>query len=497
MAGDSVSVISQITVRCANETSWTALESSFPLGPLDLLVTPGIPIAAVFVYKQATEVEIIPVERLQRALTLLLDYYPHLTGRLQVDQSGGTHHITHLGTGAELFVARCSERLESFSSPEVGRVLLQNLPDAGNALCAPFDPSPEGVARDPMFTVQHTRFACGAVALGVRVLHTLCDADGFFQLVYDLAELYRGLLSSENDPTAGIPLLARPPHIKPYTSDGDLTPEERQGALAFQPSMFYLEPSVDAVDAPADTAPTDGSVDTTASSGPPPAPTVGRFLRFSSSELKSIKARATNPNVSDGWISTFEALSAHLYQRVHRARMQLHAKDPSHGALSVPNFLTPVNIRTRAGLPARYFANALICAHTASLPPALLTEGPLWQVAEALHALTRAPGFTSSDELQSTVRWLAAQPDKRRIREGFEYGNGSLMLSQWNKFDMYGDSVFEAAPVLVSTPFTPISLLDGLGYFLPIPGLDAGAIDVSLALSGPVWEFFDRDEPME
>ncbi|KAJ7129232.1 transferase family-domain-containing protein [Mycena epipterygia] len=463
MANNSVSVISQITVRCANETSWTALESPFPLGPLDL-VSPGIPIAVVFVYKQATEVEIIPVERLQRTLTLLLDYYPHLTGRLQVDPNGGTDYITHLGTGAELFVARCSERLESFSSPEVGRVLLQNLPDAGNALFAPFDPSPEGVARDPMFTVQHTRFACGAVALGVRVLHILCDADGIFQLVHDLAELYRGLLSFENDPTAGIPSLARPPHIKSYTSGGDLTPEERQGALAFQPSLFYLEPSVDAVDALADTIPTDGSVDTTASSAPPPAPTVGRFLRFSSSELKSIKARATSPNASDGWISTFDALSAHLYQRVHRARMQLHAQNPSHGALSVPNFLTP---------------------------------GPLWQVAEALDALTRVPGFTSSGELQSTVRWLAAQPGRRRIRQGFSYGNGSLMLSQWNKFDMYGDSVLEAVPVLVSTPYTPISLVDGLGYFLPIPGPDAGAIDVNLALSGPVWEFFDRDEPIE
>ncbi|KAJ7129246.1 hypothetical protein C8R44DRAFT_776262 [Mycena epipterygia] len=61
---------------------------------------------------------------------------------------------------------------------------------------------------------------------------------------------------------------------------------------------------------------------------------------------------------------------------------------------------------------------------------------PLWKIAEALHPLTRAPALTSSDELHSTVRWLAAQPDKRQIRQGFHYGSGSLILSQWNKFDV-------------------------------------------------------------
>ncbi|PBK73851.1 hypothetical protein ARMSODRAFT_651933 [Armillaria solidipes] len=441
MTSDSVSVISRHTVRCANEGSWTSLDSIFPLGPLDQLVAPSVPIAVVFVYTSSPGVELIPVERLERSLTLLLDYYPHLTGRLQINSSDGTPEISRLGTGAELFVARCSERLDASD-----RIVLPNLPGAGNALLAPFDPSLEGVCRDPIFTVQHTRFACGGVALGVRLHHITGDADGFFQLVGDLAELYRNGTSS----------LARPPHIRSYLSE--LTPEERVAALDFEPSQFYVEQS----------------------------PAFASYPVTSPSHV-----RPTDPS-SDSWISTFDALCAHLYQRVYRARLQLRAKDPTLPELSPPDFLTPVNLRSRIGLPPRYFPNALHCQYT-SLSHDLLANGPLWQVAKALHDLTRTTSTTSKEEVDRTYRWIAAQPDKRKIKQGFRYGSGSLMLSQWNKMDMYADSVFDVAPVLVAPPFTPISLVDGLGYFIPT-GEQGGDIDVALSLSEPIWEFIDQDE---
>ncbi len=108
-SSESVAVTSKHTVRSANETSWTALQSPFRLGPLNALILPYVPIAVVLVYEQTADVELIPVERLECALTRLLDYYPHLTGRLQVNPSDGAAEIARLGTGAELFIARCSE----------------------------------------------------------------------------------------------------------------------------------------------------------------------------------------------------------------------------------------------------------------------------------------------------------------------------------------------------------------------------------------------------
>ncbi|KDQ12476.1 hypothetical protein BOTBODRAFT_34444 [Botryobasidium botryosum FD-172 SS1] len=499
-SADSVSVTSRHTVRCANEASWTALDSPFRLGPFDQLVSPSIPVAVVFVYKQPAltiDTEIIPVERLQRALTLLLDYYPHLTGRLQIDPSDGTPEITRLGTGAELFVAQCSERLDALSSS--GRILMPSLPAAGNALFAPFDAALEGVCRDPIFTVQHTRFACGGVALGVRLLHKVCDADGFFQLVRDLAELYRGIRSFEvyDDPTSGVPSLTHPPHIRPYMSEligGDMAPEERQAALDVQPSLFHVQSSTEAGAGGA-------SFSVATSSPSSPAPIVGRFMRFSSRELSALKTHATDPNSggpsSDSWISTFDALSAHLYQSVYRARLQLRVEDPKQGEMSPPNFLTPVNVRNRFGLPPRYFPNALICTYT-GVPPDVLASGPLWQVAKVLHDLTRTSSTTSKEEMNQTLKWIAMQPDKQKIRQGFLYGNGSLMISQWNKVDMYAGTRFEVPPTLVSTPFTPISLVDGLAYFLPTEEQgtagDTGAIDVNLSLSEPLWGIIDQDE---
>jgi hypothetical protein len=152
---DLVSVTSRHTVCCANKSSWTALDSPFCLGPLDQLAVTYVPIAVVFVYKQllsTPEVELISVERLQSALTLLLDHYPHLTGRLKINTSDGTREITRLGTGTELLVAQCSEQLDAFSSPgsiSLGRISMQDLPGAGNALLAPFDPPLRASAATP------------------------------------------------------------------------------------------------------------------------------------------------------------------------------------------------------------------------------------------------------------------------------------------------------------------------------------------------------------
>ncbi|GME34446.1 hypothetical protein BOTBODRAFT_34444 [Neofusicoccum parvum] len=469
----SVTVLSKHIIQCAHEESLATIPSPFKLGPLDQLVNLSVPIAVVFTYKSG-----IAVDRLQRALARLLDYYPHLTGRLHISEEDGTREMTALGSGAELLVAECTSRLDAFSSPV-------DLPGrGGNALCAPFDPSLEAVCRDPQFTIQHTRFACGGVALGVRLHHTLCDSDGFFQLVRDLAELYRSI-GPDPDSTPGA--LAHPPCIRGYLSEllYDMPPDDRKAALEYQPSLFHVDPTPAAAAAPA--PPTTIST---------PPPVVGRIIRISGAELAALKAHATNPNGSS-WISTFDALAAHLWQTLYRARLQLRAASPSVSSSPLSTaFLTSVNHRARLPTPPHHFPNCLFTPHT-TFPHADLATAPLWQLAQTMHALTRHPSAAAAT---ATARWIAAQPDKRRIRWGFPGGEGAFMFSAWSKFDAYRGTAFEAGapPVGVAQPFSPINMLDGLAYTLPTEaqgrGEEAEGVDLWLAVREPVWGVLGEGE---
>lgn len=495
-----VRVDGRYTIQCANEESLNAVESPFKLGPMDHLLLPFVSIAVVFVYKQPElnrNSKLISIERLQRALRLLLNYYPHLTGRLQLDPCSQTYEIARLGTGAELFVARCGARLDEMHSSS-GRILMPNLPATGNALLAPFDPTVEGACRDPIFTIQHTRFACGGVSLGVRLNHKTCDSEGFFQLFRDLAEIYRGL-SSFPDGAHRRPL-ARPPHIRSYLWEPDaMTPKDQQAALRFQPSMYHIEQR------------SDEEPDGPFCFDLPPVnpPVVGRVLRFSSRGLAALKAQAIDPSGYE-WVSTFEALSAYLYQRVYRARLQLlmsQGKSSLEAASELsPAFLTPINLRgpTRLNLPARYFPNAVTAPYI-NVPHDLLADSPLWKVAKALHDWIRSFDLR---ETKQTIQWIVAQPDKSRIKQSFQLGHYPFIVSQWTGFSMYTGVDFDVdqhgdaiPPALVSPPFTPMSLVDGLALFLsteeqlqPSSSNNRGAIDVNLPLSEPLWFILDQDE---
>jgi hypothetical protein len=76
------------------------------------------------------------------------------------------------------------------------------------------------------------------------------------------------------------------------------------------------------------------------------------------------------------------------------------------------------------------------------------------------------------------------------VSTGFAHGSGSLLVSQWNKFDLYS-TIFETAPVLASTPFTPWTLLDGLVYFLPAKA--DGDRKLCMGLTEETWTILEAD----
>lgn len=490
-----IAVLSRKSVTSADPATLETLETPFRLGPLDSLVAPFIPVPAIFIFANsnfsdasdldAGNAQLLPLDRLERALALLLNSYPQLTGRLSL-QPDGTPLLDRLGSGADLVSAECNASLSSFPrTGEDGNRTLADFPEGGNTLLPPFNPSLEAVFSDPVLVIQHTRFACGSVSLGIRTLHRICDADGYFILVTDLAELYRKLSAGEEAPK-----LSREPVIRPYLAEfkaDAVSVQERERVLSYEPELFYIEKKVPGTEGGIFPAEQDSAKEDGQPSSPPP-PVTGRFMHFSAAELAALKAHATDPS-HPGFITTFDALTAHLHQRVYLARQKLRQSDPTQAPLSPPDLLSPVNIRSRFGLGERYFGNALITTFS-QIPGDTLSSAPLSEIAQSIHAMVRSPATTSKTEMESTLAWISAQPDRHQIRQKFRFGSGSFMASQWNKTDMY--PIFDVKPSLVSSPFTAISLVDGLVYYLANAAGD-GSIEVNLALSEPVWGVLEGD----
>lgn len=496
-------------------TSIQSLLEPYQLGPSDFLVSTAVPTQVLFVYStkgnesgDVRSSEIIDPDIFQQAVEELLEGYPYLTGRLAINPLDNTPFISDMGRGAELILAKHDLPLSTYTPHDPNTPFnLSHLPEGGNPFLPPFPTSPQSVLLDnPILAIQHTRFSCGSVILGMRIHHIVCDGIGFFQVARDLAEIYRRLSQSERTGYMAEDVeteLREQSSIKPYLSE--FGSEEtlaglKKEAAEFLPSRYMLSKEVGTDQESEGGAEVlavgeAGSINKAEAFVPPS--TTGRYLDYSSAQIARLKRKCIHPDEPSSWTSTFTALTAYLYQTITQARVKHHQANPSQPPLSRPDFLFPMDLRQRLNLPSRYPFNALTHQMT-SLPLNLLLNGSLHEIASQIHALTLpSHPSTTLEELTNTLQWIAAQPDKAAIRTKFEYGTGAVMLSAWNKIEMYSGMAFDSEPILVGPPFTPIILLDGLGYYLPPGGKnveDKGGMTVALALSEPVWEYFDELE---
>jgi hypothetical protein len=480
-----VEVVERHVLKCADGDRVAELETPYKLGVLEDLIFPFVPVENVFVYRQTGDQELVSVDRLEQAVSCVLDHYPHLTGRLQFDKRTKSPEIVRLGTGCELYVAKCNARIEELISHESGRLLVTDLPGCGADLTPPFDPSLEGVCRDPILAIQHTRFACGGVALGIKIHHIAGDACSLFQLSRHLAQTYRNLAAGNGSES----VLSTSPIIRPYLQDSynALSEEEQSTARNYDPPGLCID----------DTPPIDVSQGSGSAESPKP-PVVGRVLRFTSDELKEIKQMATDPQGS-GWVSTFEAVSAYLAQKVYQTRVKLlesEAKTASDHLSS--QVFSALNARgpNRLNLPPDYFPNAFYAVNTA-IPHEVYTNGPLWRVANHIHSAIRS---VDPPTIKQTLDWVAIQPDKSRIRfKNFSLDEGNITLTQWSCYNMYTDMNFDHAhngtpihPILSTPPYTQSTLIDGLAIFTSTEQqLSTNeyppSLDILLSLSKPLW----------
>jgi hypothetical protein len=151
-----------------------------------------VPIVVSFVYHYTGDGEVsafVSAELMQRAVSHLLCFYPLFSGRL-VLLANGDRQIDRLDNGALFVEVTCNASLRELheargkahsgaagakdddTRDRFGTVLsMFDLPAGSNALFAPFSPTADRIVQDPLFSIQHTRFACGSVAMGVRISH--------------------------------------------------------------------------------------------------------------------------------------------------------------------------------------------------------------------------------------------------------------------------------------------------------------------------------------
>ncbi|KAJ5780214.1 Transferase [Penicillium paradoxum] len=496
MVSDRVRVTTRHTLNCANEAIVAALDSPFSLGAIDITTSAFSVIEVIFVYRKPASLPqdaFLSVERLKEAVSHLLDYYPHLTGRLQGNPISRATEISRLGTGAELWEAQCSRKLRHIASSSLSRrLLMQKLPGSGNSLLPIFHFSLGAVPYNPIFAIQHTRFACGGVGLGIRLHHMVCDATGFLQLVRDLAEIYRQLRDSSP------PTLVFPPEIRSHFRDQkNMSPKSKRKVLKFRPPDFYLN---------------ENSTEEPASLVEDRPKVSGRVLRFSSDDLIELKKTATDPDPkSQSWVSTFEALSAYLLQKIYQARIEAlddhSVSSDREWQKAHRGFWAAIDMRdpTRLKLPARYFPNASYCA---SFSPShrILNKGALWQVAKAIHLIIRS---VDPDEINQQFQWIAAQPDKSHIRYKNPFCEGNFAISQWTRSNPYIGVDFDVCedgkpitPALVARAFSESYMVDGMAVVMATEeqvgrnkrkGGSPCAIDVNLTLDDSLWPILDMD----
>lgn len=461
------------------------VQDPFVLGPFDQLGHFATPVNAVWIYESSPSIDLIPLERLRRAISRLLDYYPHLTGRLQIDPETDVRSITRLGTGIHLLEAACDAPLQSFAnrSSLPGREYsVFDFPEFGNGLLAPWDMSLEGAQRDPVFTVQRTEFACSAVAIGMRLSHVVSGAGGFLGLYQDLAKIYRATDTAHGGQIG----LTSPPYLPPFmvTSMLHMNADQQRKALSERPAAYSVRNPEAAAGSSAEIeAHSQGK-------SLKQDPIVGRSLRFSSSAIATIKRQAVDSESSSARASTFTALSAHFWQHTHLARLAQAQSSSNEGQRQIflsSAFGTSVNFVPHLGLPPRSFGNTIVTP-VVELESKELAQAPLWKIADIINDRIR---HVSAEEVHKLGNWIAAQPKKSHIQLDFPVTAASFIATGWHRFPLYSGADLDVAPIFAS-PVLMESLFDGMIIFMEAKANDRG-VEAVATMKSSTWEFLDRD----
>ncbi|KAJ7582768.1 transferase family-domain-containing protein [Mycena floridula] len=412
------------------------------LSILDCVVTTFAPTAALWLYDSPEDD--IAIETLTAALRETLDLFPHFVGQLKSSdfKPDGRHKHRHMrlslafghpeDPGVELVIAHCSKAISSFSS----------FSDFPSEQFLPDSTSPRLAMQDgvhflglPAVIVQITKFVDAGLAIAAKMSHPMADAQSLTCFMRHWAAIHRRMVEgiTEGDlPPAPV----FDPSLLDNRAVGDIDAQKADPEIVAQahalpqhrydwwasaegcPEMMSnstIPPSFIDKDIPLGNAMPWANWDLN-------APACRREVFFSGEAIRAIWKSASDSLPKGSRISRFDALLAHVWKAVNRAR-GLDEEEICYASISI-------GVRSRLSPPFPFsFMGSPIVMARASTKPATPAYETAVQIRETILQFNEVT-------LPALFHSLAFEVTPQRIWNAF-LGRKDLIVTSWLQLEIY------------------------------------------------------------
>jgi shikimate O-hydroxycinnamoyltransferase len=375
---------------------------------------------------------------LEASLSRTLRHFPVLAGRMREDAGRGLH-VACNDAGARFVEVDAARPMPAYGPGHPAKRDFAGFVERVNPLWV--------VGRDtPLLTVKLTHMAGGGSALGVCINHSLVDGTSYMMFMESWSREHRGL--SYPVPCHDRRLLDAVGRRAAPGEGGDVrhfVPVRRLAALRFYARLLGAR-----------------------------ARLVTQVFRFSAGEVRRMKEVASADLEGSGrWISTSDAITAHLWRSLAVLRGRADASPESLGLIA------GVRDRLAPELHPHYFGNC--ASHTSPT----MTAGDLRSRGLGAIALAVRRGLDDNalSKLRGEIAFLVSHRDaglggKVLPRMMLDVFDASVTFNNWSKLPFYALDFGGGAPFWYDVPAFPIPWLT---LVAPTPAEDGGR-DVHVAL---------------
>ncbi|CAN1328584.1 Shikimate O-hydroxycinnamoyltransferase [Linum perenne] len=403
------------------------------LSNLDL-VHSRIHLPALYLYNQVENARIFDAKLLKEALSRVLVLFYPVAGRLAEDEKGRLE-VECNGEGVLFVEAEVDLRLNQIDESTPSSELLKLVPTPNSELLklVPRIDYSQEISSDPLLLLQVTRFRCGGVSLGLGISHRLADGVSTASFINAWSNMARGL------PPTALPFLDRT-HLRARNP----------------PSPKFHHPEYDS-------PPT--IINNPVQPSPIPKPTSTTIIKFTPTQLSSLRAKAENPD-NDVRYTTHQILSAHIWRCVSQAR-DLADNQPTRLNMPVDG-----SSRLRPPIP-----------RDVAMVGELVSE-PIARTVSRIH---RAIEKMDDEYLRSAIDYLENPAEPSGVaRSPRVCQSPNLAIISWTRIPFDSADFGQGSPILVRAAYTA----EGKGFILPMN--EDGSISLVICLEDDAMVAFQK-----